>query len=265
MSVGMASLDGAELDAFLVARRAGEIIWDARLRVWPYLLALAAVTAGTRWLSWRYGLPGGADGWSYHVDHGERLADFARHGAWIAGRSLALGLAAGMTLRALLGAAAPWRPDRPLLGFTAIYLAAALIPLALFFPTVAVFQAGGWEAVPMGVATALGGVCALAAYAWFAWRLVIWPVGVAAGDPAMTAARAWQAMPGARLAWLLAGIVLVLPLMLGAGLASAMVYGATGYHGPPAGPVEAPLHALVVTLWLAVGAAVYRLRAGPDA
>lgn len=265
MSVGMASFEGRgeELDAIDVARRAGRLVWDARYRLWPYLVALAAVTAAVRWLAWRYGLPGGEDGWSYRVQGDETLADFARHGAWLAGRALVTGIAAGMTVRALLGVAQPWRPDRGLFGFTVIYVGAALIPLGLFLPTVLVFQSGGWAAVSVGAATALGGVCALVAYAWFALRLVIWPIGVAAGDAAMTAGRAWQAMLGARIAWVFAGVVLVLPLIFGAALASAVVGGVTGYHAwGGAGPLEAPLHALVVTLWFAAACAVYRRRAG---
>jgi hypothetical protein len=69
-------------------------------------------------------------------------------------------------------------------------------------------------------------------------------------------------MLGARLAWVFAGIVLVLPLLFGAAFAGAVVYGVTGYHTWGEGPLEAPLHALVVLMWLAVGAAVYRRRAG---
>jgi hypothetical protein len=264
MSVGMASYEhrGEELDAIDVARRAGQLVWDARARLWPYLILLAAMTAGIRWLSWRYALPGGEDGWSYRVHDGETMVEFARHGAWLAGRALAAGLASGMTVRALLGAPAPWRPDRALTGFVGIYLAAALIPLMLFLPTVLVFQGGGWAAWSLGAATALGGVFGLVAFAWFALRLIIWPIGVAAGDAEMTASRAWQAMLGARLAWVFAGIVLVLPLMVGAALASGIMYGITGHHGYAAGPLEAPLHALVVALWLAVGVVVYRKRAG---
>jgi hypothetical protein len=265
MSVGMASFEGRgeELDAVDVARRAAQLVWDARLRVWPYVLVLAAVTAAARWLAWRYALPGGEDGWSYRFHGEESLADFARHGVWLGARALGVGLAAGMTVRALLGAEAPWRPDRALVGFTAIYVAAALIPALLFLPAVLVFQSSGWTAISLGAATALGGVCALFAYAWFALRLVIWPIGVAAGDTAMTASRAWQAMVGARLAWVFAGVLLVLPAVFGAALASGIVHGITGYHAwDHGGPLEAPLHALVVTFWLAAGAAVYRRRAG---
>jgi hypothetical protein len=264
MSVGMASFErrGEELDAVDIARRAGQLIWDARYRVWPYLILVAAVTAAVRWLGWTYGLPGGADGMSYQVHDGETLGDFARHGAWLAGRSLAAGLAAGMLLRALLGAAQPWRPDRALLGFAAIYLGAALIPLGLFLPTVVAWQGGGIVAIPFVVATALGGVCGLVAFAWFALRLVIWPVGVAAGDPAMTASLAWQAMLGARVAWLFAGILLVLPLVFGAALAAGIVAGISGRHIWDAGPWQGPLHALIVLLWQGAAAAVYRKRAG---
>jgi hypothetical protein len=267
MTVGMASFEGRgeELDAVDIARRAGQLIWDARYRVWPYVLLVAAVTAAVRWAAWTYGLPGGEDGWSYRVHDGESLGDFARHGAWVAGRAVAGGLAAGMMLRALLGAEAPWRPDRALLGFTGIYVAAALIPVFVFLPTVLAFQGGGWGSIPLGVATALGGVWALVAFAYFALRLVIWPIGVAAGDPAMTASRAWQAMLGARLAWLFAGILLVLPLAFGAALAAGIVAGVSGHHVWDAGPWQGPLHALIVLLWLGVGAAVYRKRAGLEA
>jgi hypothetical protein len=262
MSVGMASFEGplGELDAFDVARRGGELIWEARYRVWPYLLLMAAVITGARWLAWRYGVPMGDD-YSYR---GESLAEFGRHGAWVSGRALAVGLAAGLTLRSLLGVASPWRPDRGLLGFTAIYVGAAMIPILLFLPTVLAWLSGGMLAIPLVIATGLGGFCGLLAFAWFALRLVIWPVGVAAGDPGMTAARAWQQMPGARLAWLMAGVLLVLPLLFGAALARGIVQSVTGAWGWGAGPWEAPIHALVVLLWLAVSVVVYRRRAGPE-
>jgi len=262
MSVSAAPFE-AELDAVDVARRAGQLIWDARLRVWPYVVGLAAVTAGVRWVAWQYGLAGGEDG--YRIHDGETLAEFARHGAWLAGRALVTGLALAMTLRALLGVAQPWRPDRGLFVATAIYVGAAIVPLGLFLPTVLVFQANSLAVIPLGVATALGGAFALMAYAWFALRLVIWPVGAAAGDPAMTAGRAWQAMVGARLAWLLAGVLLVLPLLFGAGFAQAIVANVTGVRAWGPSVWEAPLHALAVLLWLAVSAVVYRRRAGLDA
>jgi hypothetical protein len=104
------------------------------------------------------------------------------------------------------------------------------------------------------------------ALAYFCLRLIVWPVGVLVQDPEMTAGRAWQAMLGARMAWLFAGILFMLPLIFGAAIASGIgfgIFGLYGYHGPVAGgPFEAPLHALAVGLWLSVTAAVYRLRAG---
>jgi hypothetical protein len=260
MSVGMASFGRAgELDVVEVVRRAAGLIWDNRTRVLPYLVLLAAVSAAVRWIGSRYGLPVEDGGYSFH--DGESLADFARHGAWRCARAVVEALAAGMTLRALLGYAQPWRPDRGLLGFVAIWLAAAAAPLAFFLPTVLAWTRGGIMEAPFVAATALAGVGCLVALAWFALRLLIWPVGVAVGDVGMTAARAWQAMIGARIAWLLAGIVLTLPLIFGAALAGALTFGFYGVHGPLSGPWESPLHAIAILLWLACAATVYRLRA----
>src|SRR4051812_29051573 len=118
MSVGMAAFEGRaeELDAIDVARRAARLVWDARARIWPYVLALVAVEAGVRTVAWRYGFAMG-EGYEFHD---ETLAQFGRHGAWLCARALADGLVVGMTLRALLGYEHPaWRPDRGLLGFAA--------------------------------------------------------------------------------------------------------------------------------------------------
>ncbi len=274
MSVGMASFGGRseELDPIGVARAATAMIWAQRGRIWPYVLLLAAVSAGIRAVGWRYGLPV-EDGYSFH-DH-ESLAEFARHGAWRCGTAVVSGLFTAMTLRALMGYAAPaWRPDRGLLGFTAIYLAASAAPLVIFLPVVLAWVSNGAAAIALVVAGALGGVCALVALAYFCLRLVIWPVGVAVGDTQMTAARAWRDMVGARVAWLFAGILLMLPLILGSALAGAIIMGALGGptimdfdggHRFGGGPWEAPLHAVAVVLWLAVGAAIYRLRTERDA
>jgi len=269
MSVGMAGFEARwqELDAVDVARRAARIVWERKGQVWPYLLVIAAVTAAVRWAGWRYGLPM-EDGWSGYHGHGdESLAQYATHGAWRLGRALVDGVVVGMTLRALLGAAQPWRPDRGLLGFTAIWVAAAAIPLALFFPTVMAWEGGGFSAVPLMAAGGLGGVVGLIALAYFCLRLIIWPVGVLVGDAEMTAGRAWTAMLGARLAWLFAGILFMLPLIFGAAIATGIgfgIFGIWGYHGGAmaGGPWESPLHAVSVGLWLSVTAAVYRLRAG---
>jgi hypothetical protein len=264
MSVGMASFErrSEELDAVEVARRAAALIWDNRTRVLPYLVLLAAVSAAVRWLGYRYGLPV-EDGGGFH--DGETLADFARHGAWRLGRAVVEALAAGMTLRALLGYAHPaWRPDRALLAFTAIYVAAAAAPLVFFLPTVLAWQGGGVFEIPFVAASALAGVGCLVALAWFALRLMIWPIGMAVGDASMTAARAWQAMIGARIAWLFAGVLLTLPLIFGAALAGALALGFYGLHGPLTGPWESPLHAIAVLLWLACAAAVYRLRSDAE-
>ena len=268
MSLGMASFEARwqELDAVDVARRAARIIWERKAQVWPYVAAIAVVTAAVRWAGWRWGLPV-EDGYvGYHGHDGESLAQYATHGAWRLGRALVDGLVLGMTLRALLGDAQPWRPDRGLLGFTGIYVAAAAVPVALFFPTIMAWQGGGFEAVPLMAAGGLGGVLGLIALAYFVLRLIVWPVGVLVGDREMTAGRAWQAMLGARLAWLLAGVLFFLPLAFGAALATGISFGIFGvrdWHGPMGyGPWEAPLHAVSVGLWLSVTAAVYRLRAG---
>src|SRR5689334_25190163 len=116
MSVGMAGFEARwqELDAVDVARRAARIVWDRKGQVWPYLIAIAAVTGAVRWAGWRYGLPMD-DSWSgYHGHDGESLAQYATHGAWRLGRALVDGVVVGMALRALLGAEQPWRPDRGL-------------------------------------------------------------------------------------------------------------------------------------------------------
>ena len=277
MSLGMASFEqrSQELDAVDVARRAARILWDRKGQVWPYLVAVAVITAAIRFVGWRYGLPLEEGGYAWRGHGDESLAQYATHGAWRLGRALADGLVLGMTLRALLGQAQPWRPDRGLLGFTAIYVAAAAVPLALFFPTIVAWQAGGFSAVPLMAAGGLGGVLGLVALAYFCLRLIVWPVGVLVEDPEMTAGRAWQAMLGARLAWLFAGILFMLPLIFGSAIATGIgfgIFGLYGIHGgfghPPmtigagVGPFEAPLHAIAVGLWLSVTAAVYRLRAG---
>lgn len=265
MSVGMASFGtrGEELDAVEVARRAAGLIWDNKLRVLPYLALMIAVTAAVRWIGYRYGFP--MDGADYSFNDHESLAEFARRGAWTCARALASGLAVGMTLRTLLGQAQPWRPDRGLLGFAAIWVGAAAMPLLIFLPCVLAWAAGGMMALPMVVLFAVAGVGAFFTFLYFCLRLIIWPVGVAAGDAQMTAGRAWQAMLGARLAWLFAGILLTLPLIFGAALAGAFAMGIYGIHGPVVGPWEAPLHGLAALLWIAVAAAVYQLRAEPVA
>jgi hypothetical protein len=266
MSVGMAGFEGRaeELDAVDVARRASRLIWDARLRIWPYLLALAVVETAVRAAAQRYGyVMDDGYGYGFGFRGGETLAEFGRHGMWLGARAVAVGVVLAMTLRGLVGySAPPWRPDRGLLGFTAIHVAASTAPLMLFLPTVLAWETEGTGGLPLVVALALSGACAFFALLYFYLRLMIWPVGVAVQDPAMTAARSWQAMLGARVAWLFAGVILMLPLILGAALAGAFAMGLYGVHGPAAGPWGGPLHALGSVLWLAVTAAVYRLRAG---
>ncbi|MFL5297195.1 MAG: hypothetical protein ACJ798_12510 [Phenylobacterium sp.] len=260
MSLGMTAFEGRteDLEPIGVARRAALLLWERLRVIWPYVLALAIVESAVRTVAWRYGFAMG-EGYEFHG--GESLADFGRHGAWLCARALADGLVLGMLLRALIGYGAPaWRPDRGLLGFTAIYLAASAAPLALFAPTVLAWEVRG--DIPLVVATALGGVCALVALCYFYLRLLIWPAGVAVQDPQMSAGRAWNAMMGARIAWLFAGILLMLPLIFGAALAADIALGIYGLHSPVAGPWGAPMHALGSVLWLAVTATVYRLRAG---
>lgn len=122
----------------------------------------------------------------------------------------ATGLVSGLMLRVLLAEGrARLAADRGLLGYAGLSAAAGLLSaLVAGVVTGADPSAGLVEAlrVPLGALTLLVLVFVFA-------RLILWPIGVLMGEPALTPGRSWVLMGGAVWAYVLALVLAFLALL----------------------------------------------------
>jgi hypothetical protein len=187
------------------AERIGTVamLTDAFQRVRQHLRAFAVFTAVAGALN--FGLEFGTQALGVNTsDNINTPGDYA----YVAANCLLAGVTGAAALRVLLGGAL--RPDR---GLVVGMLLLAAMQGAVWGPMMLL---GAAPAPPTDMASLLGLVFLIlgGAFAVFVVlvRLTLWPIGPIAGRPEVTAAASWRLMRGATRGYILAILVLVIPV-----------------------------------------------------
>lgn len=170
--------------------------------------------------------------------------------------AVATGIVSGLMLRVFLADGKKLAPDRPLMAYTGLVAAAALVSVI----TVTIMTSsdpgeGMAEAlkVPVGAALTLASIYVFT-------KLLLWPIGVLLGDATMTPRRSWSLMHKASWGYIFAMVLAFLALLPIYVILMLPMGGDADTAPVPFVVVEHLATSVWVAVSTAVAAAVYRAR-----